>query len=174
MILSSIQLVTSLSVLIGIGLVVYELRQAKQLAIAEVYNSGYISLIELSAGVGGENIAETIARIQANDPTISDADLYRFDAFAQSQISSWRRAKGLTDMGFYDESIDWTKSVNEYTVCWYFNSDVGRRWLKGPFNGPPDEVMSRVLSLIESCTGKQSYLDFMRGKPNEADSKNDT
>ena len=58
-ILDAVQAATGLAVLIGLGLVVFELRQAEQLARAELQSEGFSQLMESRRSQLSENFAAT-------------------------------------------------------------------------------------------------------------------
>ena len=158
------QVFGTLGLLMGIGLVIYELQQTRQLAIIQVRAASFTDSEAIDALLVGENLAETMVRIEDPNAEITKEDLLRYDGFAYARIRDLKRDVWLAKQGFY--SKDWTEYIHKAAACYYFGHDVGRAYLRSPAL-PHDDVAERLSELAADCSDQGDYLQFMSGELDE-------
>ena len=160
-----VQIVTAVAVIAGLGLVLWELRQAENLTRAQLSSEANLNFQQIQAAIIGDDYSETRARIFA-DSKLTDADLFRYDAMATSFLFSLYRISTLTNQGISDR--DWRNSARQSTVCWYFGHDVGRAWLTSPAAGSNNAVLEHLRELASNCDFSGNYLKYMKEILSEA------
>jgi hypothetical protein len=156
-----IQIMTAAAVILGVGLVVYELRQTKDLVEAQLSVDSYVASFEADSMVLGENFSETLARINTAGSILTDAELYEYDSWAFSRITLLRMQLRLTNRGFFNLRV--TELVDPATACWFFGHDVGQAYLTSPAV-VRDEIVDRLRELSKDCSNVETYIEHMRKK----------
>ena len=70
-----VQLVTGVAVLLGLGLVIWELRQTRDIAEAQLISDGYSQATQVHTSMFGEQAAEVLAKSCENPEELSDSEL---------------------------------------------------------------------------------------------------
>ncbi len=96
---SWVQMATGIAVIIGIGLVVYELEQTRQIAFTEMAQEAMSEITVRETTIAGENAAETLAKACFTPSELNEADKFVLDAVFSSQINFALRIKLLEDTG---------------------------------------------------------------------------
>ena len=154
------QIVTTLAVVIGLALVIWELRQAKEIANVQLEEMRVNAAVQHEAQIGGEGLAEAFVRIRRDSADITDADLVRYDAWVFGIIRDAQRAYELEQSGFSDRP--WTEEVSPNAVCHYFGHSVGRAYLHSTAWSADDPVLVHLRESVARCGEGSSYLAEMR------------
>lgn len=155
---SWIQLTATLAVLVGLGLVIYELRQTKQIAVAELLTAGWQNQVQVDAGLIGDGLAETMARIADPKAKITLDDVIRYDGWVVGILHHFRLQAQLRSVGLPTSNFDASK--NTFFACYYFGHDVGRAYLDSWIPGQ-DEVATNLRSaLAGGCEDFQDYRQY--------------
>lgn len=121
-----IHVATGLGVLVGLLLVFAELRQAKQLASAELVSVGFSEGLSTQRSVMGEEFAGIYARACLRPEELTEADLVALDFYFQSQLISLYRLVYLEEMGGVDAAPDEVIIENMRPIL---ATELGRRWI---------------------------------------------
>lgn len=132
---SIIQLVTTLSVIIGITLVIYELRQTRDLADAELRAQALVHGMDLKSGLVAEHGMEALGKA-CLEQELTIQELFTLDTYYRAiydQINYFR----IIDRTF---GADW----EEYAIGQFersiFVSQNGREWWASAIEWIPPEV----------------------------------
>jgi hypothetical protein len=139
----------SAGVIIGLVFVFLQLQQAEELAERDRRTAFFASDAALSIAVLGEDFADTLVRVQLAPNTLTDADLLRYDLWANSILNTYNSVPEL---------------FNQVNVCENFDTSTGRdyitwvtsRWPEHPNRGA-------ILEMLNSCE-TQTFLQFMKQK----------
>ncbi|MEM1436910.1 MAG: hypothetical protein AAGG11_22880 [Pseudomonadota bacterium] len=159
--LLGLQVLTTFFLVVGLVFVVWELRQAKQIALVEYQEARINAGVQTGFLTAGDSLAESLARIESGSAEITDADLIRYDAYVASVVIFGIWGRQVAELGFTDR--DWRAAGPMATPCLYFGHPVGRAYLRSP--AWPDQehpVIVHLQTVADQCTDRQSYLKFMR------------
>lgn len=140
-IIEYVQIVTGIAVLIGLMLVVYELRQSRQIARAEISASTWSEINELGMRLLGETPQLTLRKACLAPSELTEDDWFLASQFWSIQISRTDRLQLLADSGGYDFDVEQATRNN---VRYVFGTPAGRLWLEklleGRFGFSPNTV----------------------------------
>lgn len=155
-----VQILTAIALIAGLGLVLLQLKQNEDLARLQLISDSTESFKQLDSAMMGEDFATTMARINNPSAKITDADLYRYDAYAFSTVQLWRRNARLGSLGMWEVDLD--QGIPKNTACYFFGSDVGQAWLTSPAVNEEDEIILKFREKSGDCRAEISYLEYMR------------
>ena len=146
-----IQIGATLFVAAGIVLVILEMQQAKQIATAGLIESSTREIIHSSRAVGGEQIAESIARSCTTPADMTATDFVVLDRYFESQHQQVNAIRYTAFVGGYD--ADWlpmAKGIYRSITA----SEHGRWWLKrklsrleqGNTEGERDIIRNQIIT----------------------------
>ena len=121
-----IQIVTAIVVLIGLGLVVWELQQAKSLAFTQVIHGNVDNLTEGHTSVFGEDLSRVLATACFEPAELDRAGAFVLDAYFQFRLNYVNRLKVQVEQADFD--TDW-RLVSRQHVQAILSFPQGRRWL---------------------------------------------
>ena len=119
------QLITGLALLLGLLMVFYELRQAKQLAFAEIMSQGYSEVLEDARTIMGENPAVALAKACYQPDALTREERLIIDTYYSSQLAQISRLgllNAVADFGVSEEL------VSGYYVNIILSTPYGQRW----------------------------------------------
>ena len=99
--LAIVQIATGLAVVASLALILFQMQQNEKLASAQLTSETLANIQQLESMVMGEDYATTIEKINDPNAKLTEADLYRYDAYTFSTQTAWRRMLLLTDLGFH-------------------------------------------------------------------------
>jgi len=122
-----VQVVTSLAVIGGLALVVWELKQNREAASSQLTSEAFTYVSALSQAVMGEQTAEVLARACDNPKELSRADYYVLENYYSEILNRYRRIARLQERGslYDDASLDVPMGLGNL-----FDSAPGRAYLK--------------------------------------------
>jgi len=83
------QIISNVAIIVGLALVIYELNQSKQLALAQLANDFGSSLQERHMTIMGENPQGAIAKADLHPADLDEGDAVILDAFYTNVSTSW-------------------------------------------------------------------------------------
>ena len=124
-----LQIVTSLVVIAGLGLVIRELEQTRELTQAQLTSEGWARLSERNMAIVGEDGAAVLAKACDQPEALTSSEVRVMQAITDDRINDIRRIFALSvDSGLYtDYGTDWTR-FSERTFERVFATEFGRRW----------------------------------------------
>ena len=135
-----VQLITTIGVVIGLGLVVFELRQSHQLARTEATTATYSDLIAVQLETLGEDFATTFAKACTEPHNLTDAELLQMRAYRNVQLIVARRLQ-------LHQDYDWKRGAEGPMRRWLY-TPVGRAQVESMSDANPDiqAVAEQLLS----------------------------
>jgi hypothetical protein len=115
------QIISNVAIIVGLGLVVYELNQSKQLAHAQFTQQEIDRLANILVATMGEDPRESFAKAEFHPADLNERDAVALDAYYQSIVNGWVRIA--------DIDTPWQGAVEE-ALKRNFGSEPGRRWLR--------------------------------------------
>ncbi len=152
-----IQLITGFALLIGLVLVFVELRQAKELSLAELTSEGYAEAMADYRTLMGENPAPTIAKSCFSPETLEPEDHIVLTAYYSSQIAQISRLRVLELVAQY--GVPW-QVLAQQQLQGVLDTEPGRTWFKRNFRVDSElyaigqEIMTKGLD----CTNRAISL----------------
>ena len=119
--------ISAAAVIVGVILVVYELRQTRQLAEAQLLTDFLIQLTQQQSSLWGENAADVLVRACENE-NLSKSDSLILYTYFQEVLSRSQRMHALNDLGFTYYSA---KAQEEGDLETILSFPQGRTWLEG-------------------------------------------
>ena len=120
-----IQIATSIAVLIGLALVVYELNQTKNLVMTQLTSDGFISGIQSDMAVVGENPAKALAKACMEPEKLTAEDIILLDRLYAARITQVQRVKALQEMAEF--GMTW-EDLATSLLPYILSNDYGRMW----------------------------------------------
>jgi len=120
------QIISNVAIIVGLGLVIYELNQSKQFIHAQLSNEQMTRISDRQLTMMGEDPRDALARAALDPSNLDEKDAVTLDALYTDVMNGW------SILRFNSETIGadnaWRFVVaNEARI--YFSSDPGRRWL---------------------------------------------
>ncbi len=120
---SWIQILTGFAVLAGLGLVVWELQQTRDLVRAQLANAGYLSGSDTQRTFMGETFASTYAKACFQPEDLTDAELMQMTRYHEHLLLEVRRSKAYAEIGTHE--FDWRQLARRNISLW-LSTKVGR------------------------------------------------
>ena len=117
----------SLAILIGIGLVIFELQQARELARLQMIQETIATAQNEFMARYGDDIGSSMAKACVRTGELTDKDVYVLDALFSYQLHFIGRQKNKGELGPYN--IDW-KGEAQRRVGFVLGFPHGREWIK--------------------------------------------
>ncbi len=146
-----VQIVTGVAVLIGLGLVVFELRQARTLTQSQLASEGMALIHSRHLAVIGEDLASTLARACTAPTTLSKKDGLLIDHYFKARWAEIDRVYAVTSFGF---EIPSREPALEALIQRIMSYPQGKAWIA--YNKP--ELLQRAIEIAErTSTDSDSY-----------------
>ena len=100
-----VQIVTSLAVVVGLGLVVAELQQSREATQSQLKTESYQIWTQLKSASLGDDSADVLSKACLTPETLSDADYMVLQNYYSVIINSIVRNRELSMGSFYDDSL---------------------------------------------------------------------
>jgi hypothetical protein len=122
-----IQLLGNLAIVAGIGVVIFELNQNKQLAYAQMFAQGHSELDNQFLAMQGEDPQRAFFKAEFCPDELMGEEVVTLSAYYERWVSSWLRVYRTNRIADLDRP--W-RLVVEKDVRTVFSSRIARRWLK--------------------------------------------
>ena len=119
--------ISAAAIIVGVILVVYELRQTRQLAEAQLLTDLLSQLTQQQSSLWGENAADVLVRACENE-NLSKSDSLILYTYFQEVLTRSARLHALNDLGFTYYSA---KAQLEGDLEVILSFPQGRTWLEG-------------------------------------------
>jgi hypothetical protein len=150
-----VQMATGIALVLGLVLVLWELRQAKSLTLAELTSQAFSEQMEEARTVMGEHPATAIAKA-CNDPeSVTKDDLIVLQAYYGSVMSQIWRLRILEDVE--DFGVQW-QSIAREGLIGLLSTEHGRWWFAENVARDAElaAIGDEILALDPSCA---DYMD---------------
>ena len=150
----------NVGILIGLVLVIVQIRQSTQLARTTYQSEGNVVANQIWANLMGDRVGDVIEKSVECPNELTYSDFMALDAFLFTSINMLYRDYQLTQEGLFSEA-DWKRSVDTY-VHWYLANPFGRAWwdeeAKGFF---PEEFAAYVGKQLNEAPGRDSQTHWL-------------
>ena len=140
------QILSTLAVLVGVALVILEIRQNSELIELQILKQSSDNYIAYSIAVLPANIYAIRQKSMDNPESLSHLDFRALDGFYWAiTVLQWRGLYDLSERGLLERSA-WQRMVQDEAPV-YLGYPFGRAWWKGIKDGAtslPDELVSTV------------------------------
>jgi hypothetical protein len=157
---SWVQVASAVAVLVGVFLVVVQLRQNEELLRYQIATELRGNRDSVRTAILGEDYSETLAKLSGPTSQLTAAELHRFSAHAFSIYYELTHRKQLFDGGIFVG--DWTTWLFE-DRCLLFDNMTGKAWLDWLDNAAGgDVIVEQVRKDLSVCT--TSFADFAESR----------
>lgn len=168
-----IEIVSILALLIGLGLVIAQLRQNEQLVRFQIATEFRFNQDVRRAVIQGEDFSKALAKLHSAPESLTDEELLQFQAHAQSLVSELDMRRILADTGIFQS--DWRVWLQPET-CDLLDNSVGRVWVETlkeqqvwdstrgtvPNFQVYDEMLVELERRLGECPDRPSFMKSMR------------
>jgi hypothetical protein len=126
---NSIQIITGIVVILGVVLVVVEMRQSKDLARAQLASDSWGMAISRSQAMAGENPAASYSKLCDESSVVTVADALIVESLYFQRIFIITRSIEIERRGGFVD--DRWKTIAEGNLRFIFETEHGREWWKG-------------------------------------------
>ncbi len=162
-----IQLFTAIAVLAGLGLVIWELQQTKEIALAEMAADGMIELANNNRSMIGETFGDVYAKSCADPSNLTDGEIVQLREHFETTLYHIRRLKLITELG--DFGYSWEPLAKSYVEYWLGN-EVGRlhfeqRVTSGSIEPEIQRIAEETLASganLQGCRGLRDLMEKVR------------
>ncbi len=121
------QLITNVAILFGLGLVVYELNQSKQLASAQFIIDNIARQTSIELAMMSEDPREALAKAALHPADLNERDVVALDAYYHSIVMGWVANRLYPQRAGVD--LPWRAIVAE-SARRNLSTEPARRWLR--------------------------------------------
>ncbi len=121
------QIISNVAILFGLGLVVYELNQSKQLASVQFINDDFDRLTATQLVMMSDDPREALAKAALRPADLTERDVVTLDAWYESVVLNWTNMLVTSQTAGLDRPLQLVVSSQARS---HFTSVPGRRWLK--------------------------------------------
>lgn len=145
-----VQIATGIVLVLGLVLVLWELRQAKSLTLAELTSQAYAEILAEARTVMGEDSAEAIAKSCHEPDDLSQEELVVLDAYFHQQVIQVVRLRVLE---YIEEFGTPWKSVARGRLVPLLSTEHGRWWFRENYGSDPElaAIADEVLREDPNC-----------------------
>ncbi len=162
-----VQIATGFALAIGLVLVLIELRQSKQLTLAELSSQAYSEVMENARTTMGENPAPMIARSCLEPEKLDANDMVVLSAYYQAQTAMVDRLRILEAVASF--GVPWQQYAMPILSS-IAATEPGKQWLQSTYAGDGEiqMILDRInLSDVDCRQGFTGYS--LRGRGNRVD-----
>ena len=168
-----VQIFTGIAVLVGLGLVVWELRQSREIALAQLTSDFYMMNSQHNSALMGENPAEVIEKACDSPEELTKSEYRVLRSRFGEVLDRMRRSRSIAEQSGLMSDDEWrTWATGNFGVI--FNTHPGRAWWDDQSWLPPDIRQSgnRILAEVSSSEPlcKETYRSWV-SKIEESKSK---
>ena len=121
------QLISNVAIIFGLGLVVYELNQSKQLASGQYVRDNLAIQASIKVAMMGEDPREALAKAALHPADLNERDVVALDAYYESVVIGWFSYRNSAKLAGID--APWQNAVAS-SIQREFSSEPARRWLR--------------------------------------------
>jgi hypothetical protein len=141
------QIISNVAIIVGLGLVVYELNQSKVVANGQMVDAFASRSNDLLLTMMGEDPREALAKAALHPEDLDEKDAVTLDAFYSSIAGGWGNLYFTSRL--LDVDRRWRGGA-QLQARMYFSSKPGRRWLEAWADLPmvPTEISEIALAAV--------------------------
>ena len=120
-----VQIITSVAVLVGLGLVVFELNQTRTLVKTQLTSDGFIIGVQQELALLGDNPGEALTRACMEPETLTPQDVLLLDRLHRGTMSQVERVRVMQQIAGF--GLEW-EVVAQYSIARIVSTPFGRAW----------------------------------------------
>jgi hypothetical protein len=165
------QLLGNLAIVAGIGIVIFELNQNKELAYAQMFAQGHADIDNQFLAMQGEDPRQALFKAEFCPSELAGEDVVTLSAYYERWVSSWQRIYRTNRIAALERP--W-RLVVQKDVRRVFSSRLARRWLNAYLDESEKilmaeemkEVVVQTLAEPPGSLQKDLYIALLPGTPN--------
>jgi len=122
----SVQVLTIITLVIGVALVVYELRQTRELAKVQIISDSYALFVENNLSWLGEEPLEVVAKSCTDPESLTNKELDMLTVFYVQSMNHMMRVKLISEESDVYPDDYWKALASSMSVI--FVTKIGRAW----------------------------------------------
>jgi len=148
------QIISNVAIIFGLGLVVYELNQSKQLASGQFVRDNIARETSIRLAMMGEDPREALAKAALHPADLNERDVVALDAYYESIVIGWFNNQQSSQRSGID--VPWQESM-ALSVQREFSSEPARRWLRAWVAGKDDTIgRTEIYEIVEKAAQDDS------------------
>ncbi|MBW2423670.1 MAG: hypothetical protein JRG86_05445 [Deltaproteobacteria bacterium] len=155
------QIISNVAIIFGLGLVVYELNQSKQLAWAQWSQADIQRVTSLKVALIGDDPREALAKAALHPADLNERDVVALDAYYQSVVLGWAGVRLHALIAGND--APW-RAVVATEAPRVFGSEPGRRWVRAWAASMGDIIEMKEISEIAQKALQDDSDNFPRSQ----------
>lgn len=152
----TIQLITSIAIVLGFAVVVWELMQNRETAKSQLSSDGWAQIGQQNASVVGEELAHVIAKACEAPAELTTADLVVLEAHIEDRVNAVWRIYALARRGSLYDQADMRRNVGLLNRV--LSTDAGRAYWQNMSWVPP-EIRAAVEEFLPSIAPCDRFFD---------------
>ena len=128
------QIISNVAIIVGLGLIVYELDQSKKVANGQMIDAAASRLDDQFLAMMGEDPRGALAKAALRPGDLDENDAVTLDAFYRSITTGWSYLHFTSELLGVDRH--W-RGAAQLQARVFFSSEPGLRWLQGVAADPP-------------------------------------
>jgi hypothetical protein len=156
---SWLQVISNVAIVIGFGLVIYELNQSKQLAWAQFSLDDSLRRTSIQIAKMGEDPREALATAALHPADLNERDVVALDAYYSAIAQGWTAYRIRSRIAGID--VPWRAIVAD-SVRQNFCSEPSRRWLRAWIAGVDDTFGMRDVADVAQRAIQDDSSDLCR------------
>ena len=121
-----IQLVTGLAIVVGLGLVIWELKQGRDAAKSQLSSDGYLLISQTNVAMLGEDPAAVLAKACNSPDELTTSELILLDNYYYEVLNRITRLVTLSERGSFYTDDYWKDYLGQLNQL--FQSHAGRAY----------------------------------------------
>jgi hypothetical protein len=155
------QIISNVAIIFGLGLVVYELNQGKELASGQSIRDNVARETSISLAMMGEDFREALAKAALHPADLNETDVVALDAYYESIVIGWFSLRISSQRAGFD--VPWRENVAA-SVQRDFSSEPARRWLRAWVAGMDDSSYGTEIYEIAEKALQDDSFNFRRSQ----------
>ena len=122
------QIISNVAIIVGLGLVIYELNQSKQLAYAQYVHNDMARYTDRHVSLMADDPREALVKAALHPDELEEQHAVTLDAFYREVMLGWVNCVRTTQIADLGDRGCWNVIANE--ARFYFGTEPGRRWIE--------------------------------------------
>ena len=148
-----VQAITNVSVIVGLVLILYELRQSHDLARSQLIDNSYVQAITNNLATMGESPSEALTRSFVCPEKLTANDVVNLHFYYLALLIDWNRSREPNGMGYFMDQDDpfATARMRVPMQIYLLNSEPGRSWWGNISRSQNEELVSIVDAALKQA-----------------------
>ena len=151
---------TNIAVLLGVVLLVFELRQNAELSRLEMIQDRIDAFQQAEAGFFGPDLSQVWAKSLEEPESMTLTEIRMIDAYLAIHMAQMLRNYELENAGLLNEGA--TAGLLEGDAKWLFGSSIGKAWWEQFGQSYPTEFHKLANPIVESVEADYLINEFRR------------